>query len=70
MYIFQENGKLVPIDKEKGIDHLGDIVEASILSKNKQYYGDLHNFGHVAFSYVHDPENVYDVSMGLLSLKR
>ncbi len=38
------------------IDMLGDIVEASSLNPNPQYYGDLHNMGHVMIAASHDPE--------------
>ncbi|KAF4521662.1 hypothetical protein B566_EDAN009395 [Ephemera danica] len=34
------------------------MIEAvRILSPNYGYYGDLHNFGHIAIAYCHDPDN-------------
>jgi len=34
-------------------------MEASILSLNPNFYGSLHNFGHDAISFIHDPDNRY-----------
>lgn len=42
--------------EEKGIDVLGNLLEASILSVNMNVYGDLHNMGHVLISLCHDPD--------------
>lgn len=35
---------------------MGNILEASILTPNATYYGDMHNFGHAMLSVVHDPD--------------
>ncbi|XP_058804268.1 phenoloxidase 1-like [Phymastichus coffea] len=51
------NGSLVQLDEVTGIDVLGNIMEASTLSPDLAYYGDLHNMGHVAISFCHDPDN-------------
>ena len=47
------------LDEARGIDILGNIVEASILTPNDNLYGDLHNFGHMAIGFCHDPDNRY-----------
>ena len=47
------------LDDNTGIDVLGNMVESSILSPNRQLYGNLHNMGHVFISFVHDPEHKY-----------
>lgn len=47
----------------EGIDVLGNIIEASILSPNKAFYGDFHNMGHTFISYVHDPDHRHLVSI-------
>lgn len=52
-------GERVPLTEFGGIDVLGNIMEASILSPNQNVYGDLHNLGHVAISYCHDPDHRY-----------
>ena len=46
----------------KGIDVLGNMVESSsILTPNVDYYGVLHNYGHLAIGFIHDPEYRYNV---------
>ncbi|XP_020292379.1 phenoloxidase 2 [Pseudomyrmex gracilis] len=52
-------GERVPLTEFGGVDVLGNIMEASILSPNPNVYGDLHNLGHVAISYCHDPDHRY-----------
>lgn len=52
-------GERVPLTEFGGVDVLGNIMEASILSPNQNVYGDLHNLGHVAISYCHDPDHRY-----------
>ena len=51
------NGQRIPLDAERGIDILGDMIEASILSPNQTLYGDMHNNGHTLISYQHDPDH-------------
>ncbi|XP_052739225.1 phenoloxidase 1 [Bicyclus anynana] len=41
------------------IDTLGNIVESSILSPNRDFYGSLHNNGHSFAGYMHDPNMQY-----------
>lgn len=52
-----ERGNNIPLTEERGIDVLGNIMEASILSPSRRLYGDLHNYGHLFTSYVHDPDH-------------
>ena len=60
MYIiffsFQKQGRRIPLDEEKGIDILGDLLENSILTPNLEYYGNLHGHGHNIIGYIHDPD--------------
>lgn len=56
-YVVDEQGRQVSLLDDKGIDILGNVFESSVLSVNKPFYGDLHNFGHVVLSYVHDPDH-------------
>ncbi|KAI8442313.1 hypothetical protein MSG28_005853 [Choristoneura fumiferana] len=49
------NGSFRPLD----IDTLGNMLEASILSPNIDYYGSVHNNGHTFSAYVHDPDHRY-----------
>lgn len=52
-------GERIPLTEKDGIDILGNLMEASILSQNPKLYGDLHNMGHVAISFAHDPDHRY-----------
>lgn len=54
-----ERGQTIPLTEARGIDILGNMMEASILSPNRRTYGDFHNNGHLIISYVHDPDHRY-----------
>ncbi|XP_054277594.1 phenoloxidase 2-like isoform X2 [Macrosteles quadrilineatus] len=60
------DGKIQPLDEETGIDTLGNMMEASILTINQFVYGDLHNRGHVAISLSHDPDNRHLETFGVM----
>lgn len=45
------------MDETRGVDILGDIMESSMLSVNRDFYGNLHGMGHIFISYVHDPDH-------------
>lgn len=51
------NGQRVPLDNEQGIDVLGNMFESSILSPNRDLYGNLHNQMHNIIAYAHDPDH-------------
>ncbi|RZF33249.1 hypothetical protein LSTR_LSTR016846, partial [Laodelphax striatellus] len=57
--VINSQGQSIPLTEEKGIDILGDLIEASSLSINRNLYGDLHNLGHAALGLAHDPEFKY-----------
>ena len=51
-------GGYIELDEFNGIDILGNIMEAApLLVPDAAYYGDLHNMGHVAISFCHDPDH-------------
>lgn len=54
-YAERTNGSRVPLDNEGGIDVLGNMMEASILTPNSTLYGDLHNNGHNIISVMKFP---------------
>ncbi|CAK1541545.1 unnamed protein product [Leptosia nina] len=56
------NGSMRPLD----IDTLGNLIEASVLSPNRDFYGDLHNNGHSFSAYMHDPTHKYLESFGVM----
>lgn len=62
----QDQGQQITLDERTGIDTLGNMMESSILSPNRQLYGDLHNMGHVFISYSHDPDHRHLESFGVM----
>ncbi|XP_012280424.1 phenoloxidase 2 [Orussus abietinus] len=64
--VINSRGERVPLTEKSGIDILGNIMESSILSINPNVYGDLHNLGHVAISYCHDPDHRYLESFSIM----
>ncbi|XP_030746161.1 phenoloxidase 1-like [Sitophilus oryzae] len=64
--VTDRNGRTVQLNETEGIDILGNMVEASILSPNRDFYGDLHNMGHVFLSYIHDPDHRHLESFGVI----
>ncbi|XP_072377116.1 phenoloxidase 1-like [Diabrotica undecimpunctata] len=61
-----KNRQHVELTESEGIDILGNMIESSILSPDKDYYGDLHNMGHTLTSYVHDPDLRFLESFGVI----
>ncbi|XP_065224519.1 phenoloxidase subunit 1-like [Planococcus citri] len=63
-----KNEIIKKIDDETGIDELANTVEAvESLSWNYQYYGNLHNRGHLFFGYVHDPDHRFQEESGVMA---
>ncbi|KAL7300486.1 hypothetical protein TKK_0006488 [Trichogramma kaykai] len=60
------SGGTVRLDEERGIDILGNMIEASILSPDITYYGDLHNLVHMAISFCHDPDHRFLESFAIM----
>lgn len=58
----QDKGNTIELTEFEGIDILGNIVDSSTLSVNRNFYGNLHGMGHVMLSYIHDPDNRHLVS--------
>ncbi|XP_017079787.2 phenoloxidase 3-like [Drosophila eugracilis] len=56
----------IALDEVKGIDILGNIVEASALSPNMALYGDMHNMGHILLAYSHDPDHRHLEAHGVM----
>ncbi|KXJ82708.1 hypothetical protein RP20_CCG011780 [Aedes albopictus] len=65
-FVLDTQGNRIPLDETKGIDILGDIVEASSLSPNQRLYGSLHNMGHNVIAYIHDPDYRYLEDYGVM----
>ena len=56
-WVEDPTGNRIQLDETRGIDILGDIMESSSISINRDLYGNLHGMGHVFISYAHDPDN-------------
>ncbi|XP_023012803.2 phenoloxidase 1 [Leptinotarsa decemlineata] len=65
-FVRNEQGQEIQLTEFEGIDILGNMMEASILSPNRAVYGDFHNMGHVFISYIHDPDNRHLESFGVM----
>ncbi|XP_067128167.1 uncharacterized protein [Centruroides vittatus] len=66
-HVIDDHGHEIPLDEEHGIDILGSLLESSAESKNKGYYGTLHNWGHVILARVHDPDGRFRENPGVMS---
>ncbi|KAJ3650840.1 hypothetical protein Zmor_016918 [Zophobas morio] len=64
--VTDERGRTISLTENEGIDILGNMIESSILSPNRTFYGDLHNMGHVFVSYIHDPDHRHLESFGVM----
>ncbi|XP_019754719.2 phenoloxidase 1 [Dendroctonus ponderosae] len=64
--VTDRQGKTIPLTENEGIDILGNMVESSILSPNREFYGDMHNSGHILLSYIHDPDHRHLESFGVI----
>ncbi|XP_063243509.1 hemocyanin B chain-like isoform X2 [Bacillus rossius redtenbacheri] len=57
---------LAHLNNSRGINLLGEIVESSRHSLNRQYYGQLHNDAHVLLSKVTDPQLKFGMPPGVM----
>ncbi|XP_044249056.1 phenoloxidase 3 [Drosophila takahashii] len=66
-YVVTEDNEKIDLDEVKGIDILGNMIEASDLTVNKTLYGSIHNKGHVLIAYSHDPLKKHLEDGGLMN---
>lgn len=59
-------GQRVNLDEVTGIDTLGNMMESSILSPNREFYGNLHNQMHNLIAYSHDPDHRHLETFGVI----
>lgn len=45
---------------------MGNILQSSILSENRNYYGDIANIGHAFIAYCQDPQNLANQTYGVM----
>ncbi|XP_013107071.1 phenoloxidase 2-like [Stomoxys calcitrans] len=60
------DGNAIPLDERQGIDVLGNMVEATLISPNLGFYGNFHNIGHVLISFTHDPDHRHLEPFGVM----
>ncbi|KAL1131636.1 hypothetical protein AAG570_011249 [Ranatra chinensis] len=65
--VIDSSGNTIQLTESRGIDILGNILEASILTINRNLYGDLHNLGHVALALAHDPDHKHLETFGVIA---
>ncbi|XP_017124982.1 phenoloxidase 2 [Drosophila elegans] len=66
-YVDDPSGNRTPLDEVRGIDILGNMIEASpVLSINSNFYGNLHNEGHNIISFAHDPDQRHLEEFGVM----
>lgn len=41
-------------------------MESTVASIDREYYGDIHNMGHVFMAFAHDPEHRHLESFGVI----
>ncbi|KAG7171543.1 Pseudohemocyanin-2-like 2 [Homarus americanus] len=58
-YVIDKEGNKVDINNEHGIDILGDIIESCVYNPYNEYYGSLHNMGHMMLGHQGDPHAKY-----------
>lgn len=70
-HVMNDSGERIELksdgNKDEGIDILGNMMEASALTPNRQFYGSIHNFGHVFISYAHDPSDKFVEPFGVMN---
>ncbi|XP_054709528.1 hemocyanin A chain-like [Uloborus diversus] len=65
--VIDAEGHDIPLDEENGADIIGALIESSVDSKNPQFYGNLHNWGHVMMAYIHDPDGRFKETPGVMN---
>nr|AAZ40338.1 hemocyanin subunit IIIb [Carcinoscorpius rotundicauda] len=65
--VFDDDNHEHKLEEPHGIDMLGAIIEASHDSVKHDFYGSIHNWGHVMFARLHDPDGRYHDNPGVMS---
>ena len=65
-FVVTANNQRIPLDEVTGIDILGNMMESSILSPNREFYGNLHNSMHNIIAYSHDPDHRHLENFGVI----
>jgi len=65
-FVTDRSGNRITLDENTGIDVLGNLLESSQLSVNRDFYGNFHAMGHVMLSYIHDPDHRHLENFGVM----
>nr|CAD7568052.1 unnamed protein product [Timema californicum] len=64
--VYTVNGDYYSLNDSTGINTLGQIMEPSCGSKHREYYGALHNYGHILLGQITDPKGKFDMPPGVM----
>jgi hypothetical protein len=65
-FVITQEGEKLSINNTEGINILGEIIEASVNSRNPNYYGSIHNLAHIMLGRVVDPQGKFGMPPGVM----
>lgn len=65
-FVFGENGEKIPIEDDRGIDHLGHLIQSTVKSTNRKYYGNLYQLTMQLLGRIIDPRRTQNIPPGVL----
>ncbi|XP_046492976.1 hemocyanin A chain-like [Neodiprion pinetum] len=65
-FVFSKNGVIIALNDTEGIDMLGSMMEPSMDSPHVEYYGYLHNYGHIMLGQITDPKGKFNLPPGVM----
>lgn len=69
-FVTNADGARLPLDEFLGIDILGNMMESSLLSPDREMFGNLHNSMHNVVAYAHDPNHRHLEDFGVTAGKK
>nr|CAQ63321.1 hemocyanin 1 precursor [Thermobia domestica] len=64
--VLTKSGELYSINDTTGINTLGELIEPSVFSRHREYYGALHNYGHILLGRITDPKGKFNMPPGVM----
>lgn len=68
-FAFNKEGRIDRLNDTQGINILGAMMEPSFDSPHQQYYGALHNYGHIMLGQITDPKGKFNVNYSRLFIR-
>ncbi|XP_015605372.1 hemocyanin A chain [Cephus cinctus] len=65
-YVLGNDGSILSINTTNGINLLGAIMEPSYDSPHPEFYGALHNYGHIMLGQITDPKGKFNLPPGVM----